>query len=105
MSMYIGESAIDAVVPNGEFRVIDPEEMQDRGVDVVHFGWVLAVGRLVAEFVARPETDPALDAAAAEPVGEAIRIVIAALTALRTGHAAEFRGPKDNGVFEQTCAV
>jgi uncharacterized protein YoaH (UPF0181 family) len=46
---------------------------------------------------------PPLDAAAAEPVGEAIRVVVAALAALRAGHAAELGGPQDDGVVEQAA--
>src|SRR5947209_3626861 len=90
VAVNIGQPAVNAVVPNGQLQVVDPEQPQHGCVDVVHLGRVRAVGRLVAEIVARPVADPALDPAAAEPVGEAVRVVVAALPALRAGHPAEF---------------
>ncbi len=51
MAVDIGEPAVDTVVPDGEFGVVDAQEVQHRGVDVVDFGRVFAVGRFVAELV------------------------------------------------------
>ena len=46
-----------------------------------------------------------LDAAAGEPHGEAVRIVIAAVAALRHGEAAEFGAPDDEGGIEQAALL
>ena len=71
--MHIGQSAVDGVVAEGQFRVVDTEQVQDRRVDVVDLRRVLAVERLVAPFIARTVGHASFDAAAAEPVREAIR--------------------------------
>ena len=42
MPVDVGQAAVDAVVAEGEPLVVDAEQVQDRGVEVV------AVGRLVA---------------------------------------------------------
>jgi hypothetical protein len=36
VAVDVGETTIDPIVPEGEPRVIDPELVQDRRVDVVH---------------------------------------------------------------------
>jgi hypothetical protein len=83
--MHIREAAVDAVVADGELLVIDAEQVHHRGVDVVAGRRIGAVERLVAPLVALAGGDAALDAAAAEPVGEDVRVVVAAFAALRAG--------------------
>ena len=89
--MHVGQAAVDAVVAEGELGVVDAEQVQDRGVDVVDLGGCVAVGRLVAQLVAFARNDAALDAAAAEPVREDIRVVVAALAALRAAASGRTR--------------
>ena len=103
MPMHIRQAAVDAVVSYGELFMIDAQQVHHRGVDVVAGRGVGAVERLVAPLVALTGDDSALDAAAAEPVGEDIRVVVAAFAALRAGHAAEFGGPQDDRVVEQAA--
>ena len=50
--MDVGKPAVDAVVADRQLRVVDAQEMQDGRVDVVDFGRLLAIGGLLAEFVA-----------------------------------------------------
>jgi len=50
--MHIGQPAVDAVVADGELGVVDSQEVQDGGVDIVDLGRVLAAERLVAKLVA-----------------------------------------------------
>ena len=80
--MDIGQAAVDSIVPEGELGVIDAELVKERGVDVVHLGGVGAVERFVAPLIAFTVGDARLDSAPAKPVGEHIRIVIAAFSAL-----------------------
>ena len=98
--VHVREAAVGAVVAEGQLLVVEAEEVQDGGVDVVTLGEALAVGGLVAPFVALSVGDAALDAAAGEPVGEDEGIVVAALAALGAGHAAELGGPEDECVLE-----
>ena len=101
--MHIRQPAVDAVVADGEFFVIDAEEVHHGGVDVVAGRRIGAVERLVAPLVALASSDPSLNAAAAEPVGEDVGVVVAAFAALRAGHAAELGGPENDRVIEQSA--
>ena len=38
VSMNVGQAAVDAVVAEGEARMVDPHQVQDRGVQVVAIG-------------------------------------------------------------------
>lgn len=98
--MDIGQTTIDAVVTNGKFFVIDAQQVEDGGVDVVNLCRVVAIQRLVAPLVGRPVADAAFNAAAAQPVGEDERVMVASLAALGAGHAAEFRRPEDDRVIK-----
>src|SRR5205085_614141 len=61
--------------------------------------------RLVAPLVAGAVAEAAADAAAAEPVGEAERVVVAAPAALAARHPAELRRPQDERVVEQAALL
>ena len=101
--MNIREAAVHAVVAEGEFLMFNAEQVHHGGVDVIDLGGFAAVLGFVAPFIAETVGDTAADAAAAEPVGEDERIVIPALAALRARHAAELRGPENDGVFEHAA--
>lgn len=75
-----GAGEVDAVMADGEAGVIDAEEVEDGGVDVVAIDRVIE--GLVAPLVALAEGDAAADAAASEPVGEGEGVVVAAFAAL-----------------------
>jgi hypothetical protein len=49
--MHVRQAAVDAVVAVGELGVVDAEEVQDGGVEVVAAGGIL--GGFVGPFVAR----------------------------------------------------
>ena len=103
--MHVGKAAVDAVFAEGEFFVIEAELVEDGGVDVVDLGGVFAVGGFVAPLVAFAVGDAAFDAAAGEPVGEDVLVVVATFAALGRGHAAEFGGPEDEGVVEHAALL
>ena len=42
MAMHVGEASVDTVVPDGQTRVVDSEQMQDCGVDIVACGRMFA---------------------------------------------------------------
>ena len=74
--MHIGEAALDAVVVEAEFFVVEAEQVQRGGVEVVAVGGVF--GGLEAEFVGGAVSGAALDAAAGHPGGEGAGVVVAA---------------------------
>src|SRR5262245_1934915 len=93
MPMHVRQPSVDPIMPDRELQVIDAEQVEEGGVEVVDVGGVIAVGGFVAEVVGGAEGEAGLDAAAAEPVGEAVGVVVAAFAALRARHAAELGGP------------
>ena len=82
VAVDVGQAPVDAIVAHAELGVVDTEEVEDGGVDVVDLGGGGAHEGFVSPLIALSSGDAALDAAAAHPVGEAIRIVIAAGAAL-----------------------
>ena len=96
----IGETVVAALGTIGESGVIDPEEFEHGGVDVVDvdgvFDW------FVAEFVGGAPLGAALDAAAGHPDGVGEHVVVAAV-ALGHGGAAEFAGEDDEGIVEHAA--
>src|SRR5579871_5233428 len=87
-SFNVGQAAVDAVVADGKAFVVDAQQVEHGGVDVVAGRRTVAVGRFVAPFVAGANGRAAADAAAREPVREHERVVIAPVPTLGTGHAA-----------------
>ena len=80
--MHVGESAVDAVFSEGESFVVEPELVEDGGVDVVDLGGVFALGGFVAPLVAFAVRDSAFDSTPGEPVGEDVWVVVAAFATL-----------------------
>ena len=51
VAMHVGQTAVDAVVTNGEFAMVDAQQMKDRGVDIVDLRRVVSVQRFVAPLI------------------------------------------------------
>src|SRR5262245_10758345 len=88
---HIGEPLIAAVMPKRQLLVIQPQQMQDRRVEVIHRDALRP--RPQAELVGLADCLPPLHAAAGQPHGVSVRVVIAALAALRHRRAAELARP------------
>jgi hypothetical protein len=88
-------------VAEGELRVVEAEEVEDGGVEVMDVDGVL--DDLGAEVVGLAVGDAALDAAAGEPGAEGGVVVAAAVAAVDGGRAAELRGPDDQRVVEHAA--
>ena len=98
--MHIGQSPIDAVLAEGETFMIDPKQMQDRRVDIIALSGIGPIEGFVTPLIALSSRNTTSNSPAGEPVGEDIGIVIATLLALRRGHPAKLRRPKNNRVFQ-----
>ena len=72
--------------------MVDAEEVEHGGVQVVHFDFVF--DGLVAALVGGAVGEAGFDAAAGEPDGEAEGVVIAAVGPLGEGRAAELAAPR-----------
>ena len=65
VAVHVGQAAVDAVVAHEEAGVVDAEEVEESGVDVVHLRHFLPVEGFVAPGVAFAGDDAALDPGAA----------------------------------------
>src|SRR4051794_34289375 len=99
MSMHISQTAIDAILANGQLLVIDAKQVEHGRVKVVAVGFIFR--RLVSPVIAAPVGDAGLDAGAPKPRHETAAIVIAPDRALREGGAAKLSAPDDERVFFQ----
>ena len=73
--MHVGEAALDAVVVDGEVFVIETEEVEDGGVEVVRGDGV--VRGLEAKLIGGAVAHAAFHSGTGKPSGEAVRIVVA----------------------------
>src|SRR6202043_2273971 len=83
---HVGQPEIAAAVTVGQFGVIDAQQIQNCGVQVVHMD--AFVDYFPAEIVRLPVDHSALHAAAGQPHGEAVRIVVAAVVHLAAHESA-----------------
>ena len=101
-SMHIGQAHVSSAPAEGEAFMVDAQQVQHRGVKVVHLDAVF--DDLVAVVVGGAVDGGGLDAAAGELQGKGIGIVIAAVGALRERRAAKFAGPQDQRLLEHAAA-
>ena len=102
MPMDIGESAINAVVVEAEFFVIETEQMQRGGVKIVAIGRVLC--SFEPEVVGATIDGTTFDAAAGHPGGKSSRVVIAAFAdTLSGGLTTKLAGADDECAIEQAA--
>ena len=96
-AMDVGQTPVETVVVVGDPGVIETQEMEHRGVEVPHSGWLLHGS--AAELVSGPVTHSPCDARPHHPAGKAVGIVIPPLgPRLMSGHPPELGGPEDQGV-------
>src|SRR6185436_6713992 len=74
VAVNVGEPELTALELVGEFRVVEPHQVKDGRVEIVHFHGVL--DDVVAEVVRFSNRDARFDAAAGHPDGERPRVVI-----------------------------
>src|SRR5207245_1343823 len=106
LSMNVGQAIIAALEPEGEFGVLQAEEVKDGGVQIVDVDFVF--DRVETEFVGFAVNDARFDAAAGEKDGVAVRMMVAAnlawfQLALHHGCATEFAAPNDKRFIEQSA--
>ena len=75
MTMHIRQTEVAAGVAECEAFVVEAQQMQNRGMQVVHVNSLF--DRIPAEFISGTVYIAALDATASQPHGETIVVVIA----------------------------
>ena len=100
--MDVGQSTLGAVVVEGQLLVVEAEQVQDGGVEIVDGGDVF--DGLVAEVVGGAVGEWGFHTRAHEEAGEAAGVVVTAAGAfLEGGHAPELRCPNNQRVVEQSA--
>ena len=74
--MHVGQTEIAALEFVGQAFVVDAEQVQYRGLEVVDVDGV--DGRVVGEVVGFAETEAGFDAAAGQPDGEDVGVMVSA---------------------------
>ena len=102
--MDVGEAEVAAGVAEDKLGVIEAEQMEHRGVEIVQVDG--ALDRFITEFVGHAVGQAAARPAAGQPGRKACAVVIAAddfLSAehLCVGRASEFAGPQHQRLFQQ----
>src|SRR5439155_6967624 len=100
-AVNVGQTPVDAVMTEGQLRVVDAQEVQHRRMDIIAVSRIYR--RFVGPLVARAVGNAAFGAAAREPGGVGEGIVIATFGALAARHATEFRCPHHNRVVQQAA--
>ena len=99
----VGEAEIAAGGVEREPTVIEAEQVENGGVEIVHVHGILDGG--VAEFVGLAEGKPVAHAATGEPNSEALGIMVAAVGALGEWSAAELTSPPNKRILEQPARL
>ena len=108
LAVHVGQAEVAALEAVGQPGVLDPQQVQDRGVEVVDLDRVL--DDVVGEVVGLAVDEARLDAAAGQPDREAARVMVAAVIrggelALRVDRPAELAAPDDQRVVEQPALL
>ena len=104
----VGEAVVAALEFEGELFVIDAEEVEEGGVEVVNADGILC--NVVGVVVGFADGLTGFNAAAGEPHGEAAGVVVATEAlwrevALAVNGASEFAAPDDEGVLKQAALL
>ena len=71
--MHVGQAEVAALESVSQSGVLDAEQVQNRGMQIVDVN--LVFDRVESEFIGLAVNDGGLDAAAAEPDGVAVRMI------------------------------
>ena len=99
LATHVGQPKIPAAEAEREPFVVEAEEMQDGGVEVVHGADVF--DGMHAQFVGRAVDGPTFHSPTGEPDGKAFGMMVASVATGRVRSATEFTGPDDERVVEQ----
>ena len=102
--MDIGKAAFEAVVEDAEAFVVEAEQVEHCGVEVVER--VDIFDGLESEFISGAMADAGLDTGSGQYGGETTGVVVAALGPfLEHRHAAEFSAPENQGILQQAALL
>ena len=91
------------LVPENELRVIHPQSVQDRRMDIVNVQPVL--DGMKTHFIGLPDHDSRLHAPSGHPHREAVRVVVPPVAFLGHRRAAELSAPDHQRFVQQAAAL
>ncbi len=99
----VGEAVVASLELEGQAFVIEAEQVEQGGVDVVDMGGL--IDGIESEFVGFADDLSAAHAAAGEPHGEGIDVMVSAgaVAGFAHGGATEFAAPDDEGGVKETA--
>lgn len=101
-SMDVGESEVPTIISEGEFLVVESEQMEECGMQIVHMDFILY--GMVAEFVGFAKGEAGFYPSSSEEQGETIGIVIASGSIfLGIWSPAEFAAPPDQSILQESA--
>src|SRR5262245_42564387 len=98
----VGQPLLAAIERKREAGVIEPQKVENRGVQVMDVNAVLVGSK--SDGIGRAMDEAPFDTSTSQPDRKAVRIVIAASSAFRHGHAAELAAPDDQRLLEKAAA-
>ena len=103
--MDVGEAEVAALESERQPLVVEPQQVQYRGVQIVHVA--VAVDRTKAKLIRGADDVPGLDTAPGHPHGEGVDVMVAALRLPRFTHrsSAKFPAPDDQRVVEHAMRL
>lgn len=78
MTMNVCQTSVNSIMADSQLFMVDAQEMQHGGMNVVNHRRIVAISRLIAKIIAGAMADSAFHATTCKPCGETIRIVISA---------------------------
>ena len=108
LPLHVREPEVSPLEFKDQPRVIDPQQVEDRGVQVEDLDRVL--DDVVREVVGLAQGHAGLDSGAGHPDGEAARVMVSPVVrrgelALRIDRAAEFAAPDDQRVIQKSALL
>ena len=102
MTVYVSQAARDSVMFPRQILVIDSQQVQDRGIEIVNHQRILC--DLKSQFIRHSVADARFDTGAREECCKTIGIVITSLCPLlEHRHTAEFGAPNNQRIFQQAA--
>src|SRR5262249_30961677 len=108
IAVHIRQPEVAALVAEDEAGVVDPQAVEDSGVEIVDVDGI--TDDVVAVIVGFAVADAGLDAAAGKPHAEAAAVVVAAMIgggelALAVYGPAELPAPEDQGIVQEAALL
>ena len=100
--MDIRQAAIYSIVSKNELFVVDAEQMEDCRVYVINQCGIVSIQWLISPRVTLAMDRSTFDSTSTQPIGETMGIMVSSFPTLGGWHAPKLRGPKDDGILEQS---